>query len=141
MKTIEEKARAYDEALERGRKLKKTCDSTAVIGWCEYLFPELKENEDEKIRKELISLVENWKIYNPNSPFDECPIYTSDKETINKIIAWLEKQGEQKSAEDFNKKELIKIEDEPENYKQQIMSEINDVVEEYIDWLRSLKTR
>ena len=42
---------------------------------------------------------------------------------------------------DFNKKELIKIEDESENYKQQIMSEINESVQKYIDWLRSLKKR
>lgn len=33
---------------------------------------------------------------------------------------------------DADKKELNKIEDEPENYKQQLMSEITDLVEDYI---------
>lgn len=40
----EEKIKRYDEALERAKKLQETCDSQAVVGWCEYLFPELKES-------------------------------------------------------------------------------------------------
>ncbi len=79
--TIEEKAKAYDEVLERGRKLKKTCDSTAVIGWCEYLVPELKESEDEKIRKEIISYIKS-----------------SGVVTNKQWIAWLEKQGKEEYA-------------------------------------------
>lgn len=55
--SIEKKAKAYDEALDRAKKLKETCDSTAVVGWCEYIFPELCELEDERIRKELIENV------------------------------------------------------------------------------------
>ena len=47
--TQKEKAKAYDEALERAKKLQETCDSTAVVGWCEYIFPELAESE--RIRK------------------------------------------------------------------------------------------
>ena len=34
----------YKEALERAKKLQETCDSQAVVGWCDYLFPELKES-------------------------------------------------------------------------------------------------
>lgn len=44
----------YKEAFLRAKKLYETCDSQAVVGWCEYLFPELKESEDEKVRKTLI---------------------------------------------------------------------------------------
>ena len=33
---IEDKAKAFDEALERAKKLKETCDNTTVVGWCEY---------------------------------------------------------------------------------------------------------
>ena len=58
------------------------------------VIPKTKESEDERIRKKLISLVENWKIYNPKSPFDDYPVYTSDKNTVDKILAWLEKQSE-----------------------------------------------
>ena len=45
----------YNAALERAKKLQETCDSTAVVGWCEYIFPELKESDGEKIRKAIIS--------------------------------------------------------------------------------------
>ena len=75
----------YNEAFERAKKLKETCDSTAVIGWCEYIFPELKESEDEKIRKEIIKLVKFF--YGSSLAY---------KHTISrdKMLAWLEKQGE-----------------------------------------------
>jgi hypothetical protein len=59
-------------------------------------FPELKESEDERIRKELIRFIENWK--NPNNlgrPQDY-PMFTKNEEQCNKYITWLEKQGEQK---------------------------------------------
>ena len=49
----------------------------------EYIFPELRESEDEKIRKELISFVNNdgWKF---------CKLTKEEKESW---INWLEKQG------------------------------------------------
>lgn len=68
----------YREAFERAKKLQKTCDSQAVIGWCEYIFPELAESEDERIRKELIELVRNH----------------ARLSISGKMVAWLEKQGE-----------------------------------------------
>ena len=49
----------------------------------ENIFPELKENEDERIRKDIISYLRNEKIVKK---------YISDIE-IDKWIAWLEKQG------------------------------------------------
>lgn len=59
----------------------------------EKYFPELKESEDERIRKKLISFVENWKNFRPNSPFDDYAVYTSDRDECDRILAWLEKQG------------------------------------------------
>ena len=47
--TEKEKAKAYDEAIERAKKLYSN-------GIAEEIFPELKESKDEKIRKELILL-------------------------------------------------------------------------------------
>ena len=51
MKTIEQKAKAYDEALERAKKLSVDgyLDAIAV----EEIFPQLRESEseDERIRK------------------------------------------------------------------------------------------
>ena len=71
--TEKEKAKAYDEAIERAKKL----------GITEEIFPELKESEDEEIRKEIISILRN-------------AYWTSNRNRFNKLVAWLEKQGEQK---------------------------------------------
>ena len=42
--TEKEKAKAYDEAIERAKKLYSN-------GIAEEIFPELKESKDEKIKK------------------------------------------------------------------------------------------
>ena len=83
MKTIEQKAKAYDKALERARQI---CSADRVSGieltTCETIFPELAESEDEKIRETLI--------YH----FGGIPnLHGIERD---KIIAWLEKKGEQK---------------------------------------------
>ena len=59
--TVKEKAQAYDKAIERARKLKENpeevfCEYTPKEGdtIADYIFPELEESEDEKIRKALI---------------------------------------------------------------------------------------
>ena len=98
--STEQKAKAYDESLERAKKLQKTCDSTAVVGWCEYIFPELKESEDEKIRKKVIEVLK-LNIKGAESQMqasrgvDRCfEIYA-----CNKVIAWLEKQGHMLDAD------------------------------------------
>lgn len=86
--TIEQKARAYDKSLERAKKLQKTCDRQAVVGWCEYIFPVLKESEDERIRKWIKKELENK--------------YVEDGIVNNvladKAFAWLEKQGTPKQV-------------------------------------------
>ena len=79
----------YKEALERAKKLQETCDNTAVVGWCEYILPELKESEDERIRKELIEHIKanksaDYVLFKRFSPDD--------------VIAWLEKQGKKLDA-------------------------------------------
>ena len=70
----------YKEALEKARQFSKHPlqeDSSSIV---EYIFPELKESEDEKIRKWLIDWAKavNW----------------SEQFTISKeqVLAWLEKQ-------------------------------------------------
>ena len=49
----------------------------------EEIFPELKESEDERIRKDIIAFLK------ADKPF-------ADNETLANWISWLEKQGEQK---------------------------------------------
>lgn len=55
----------------------------------ETLFPELKESEDEKIRKALIHALKNL-------DKDHCDIIYLDGFSIQQCIDWLEKQGKQK---------------------------------------------
>lgn len=84
--TREEKAKAYDEALERARKLNngKDVDVGAGTTTCEYIFPELQESEDERIRKFICSIIDNLE------PKDFVGVKKMN------VIAWLEKQKEQK---------------------------------------------
>ena len=51
----------------------------------EYIFPELRESEDEKISREITEFILTHRIDEPN-----------DIEDTNSWLAWLEKQGEQK---------------------------------------------
>jgi hypothetical protein len=90
MKTIEQKAKAYDEALEKARQLCGYPTTKPFISDLQDLFPELKESEDEKIRKSLIHLVHLY-----GGEFGMIDANTS----VEKAIAWLEKQNEQKSTD------------------------------------------
>ena len=78
--SVEQKAKAYDEAIRKAKDMLNYKEVRQED--VEYLFPELKESED-KIRKELIDFVKSRL-----AGFPQC----------EKFIAWLEKQGEQKSA-------------------------------------------
>ena len=55
--SIVEKARAYDEAKLRIRAAYNS--NKCTIGFMNEIFPEIKESEDEKIRKELITHCKN----------------------------------------------------------------------------------
>ena len=78
--------KAYKEALERAKQFSENPlleDSGNVV---EYIFPELKESEDEKIRKELIKVFSNREKYLIDQSFGDI--------TVSEVLAWLEKQGE-----------------------------------------------
>ena len=84
--TIEQKAKAYDEAIERAKKLATDLpngrnDRLYHVWDLENIFPELKESEDEKIvnaiRKALESKIEDL----------------GNGVTRTACLAWLEKQG------------------------------------------------
>ncbi len=76
--TIEEKAKAYDEALERAKEsLKDGGISQNSIDYIQSIFPELKESEDEKIREYLVRYMDNT---------------MKSSELKSKLLAWLEKQ-------------------------------------------------
>jgi hypothetical protein len=83
--SIEEKAKAYDEALGRASKLRVQNPFDTVSQMMEYVFPELQESEDEKIRKWLIGYFHQYKE-------DGVEKYANGLK-VDSIIAWLEKQG------------------------------------------------
>ena len=79
--SIEQKAKRYDEAIEIAKKINNE-QQAQPFNVMTRVFPELKESEDERIRKDLIiylrSVLSNKKY--------------GDK-FIEDWIAWLEKQG------------------------------------------------
>ena len=89
--TPKEKAERYDEALRRARKLKE--DPTSVFyeyspsegdTIADYIFPELKESEDEKIRKWIRKELESKYVVGN----------IVNNVMADKALAWLEKQGD-----------------------------------------------
>ena len=76
--TEKEKAKAYDEAIERAKKLYGN-------GITEEIFPELKESDDDRIKKDLIQWV------------NEFPDIIWRGHYKKDIIAWLEKQDKKSS--------------------------------------------
>lgn len=90
--TIEEKAKAYDEALERAKEYNFNGAKQVVKDLVTYIFPELAESEDERIRKELISKINGlWE--------NDAVMWPSTLEEKNKYITWLEKQGQKSTSE------------------------------------------
>lgn len=82
---MEEKAKAYDEALERARAINngKDVDIEAGTTICEYIFPELKENEDGKMWKLIKKYV--------HSNISDMAL-KADHITRKQLETWLEKQ-------------------------------------------------
>lgn len=98
MKTIEEKAKRYDEAIEIARKIKNGEPINVPNGTVipDIIFPELKEDENDRIRRVIIEhFVSSHSCMFPYKGF-----------TKEQIIDWLEKQGEQKP---YERKDFISI--------------------------------
>ena len=92
MKTIEEKAKAYDEIIERANTMlfasevmygKENNASQLITD----IIPDLKESEDERIRKKLIGIFTNQSL---------CDVYNLKSEDV---LAYLEKQKERPKEE------------------------------------------
>ena len=125
-----------EEKLEEAKRLYKTAnaDQKYVL---ERLFPELKESEDEKIRKELLDFCKNRAEYYPNDP---------KYKNISAWIAWLEKKGEQKLTE-WSEIDKANLEDSIYFVKEFRRSNLCDNESRLqnsrtcIEWLASLKDR
>ena len=83
--SIEEKARAYDEALERAKNYWKSPRTCFDINALTEMFHELAESEDEKIRKEILEYFQQ---------FEDGELRGVN---ISDWIAWLEKQSKETS--------------------------------------------
>ena len=90
--TQEQKAKAYDEAIERARKWYDANTNEGYRGIFEEIFPELAESEDEKIKKEITELVME-------------PSWKTEKEFHRRLelCVWLKKQGSLKDIVDRHK--------------------------------------
>jgi len=122
----------YKDALEKARAFYETKSPDCLI--LESIFPELAESEDERIRKAIVELIK----YNGgclqllDKPFGDVP--------MNAMLAWLEKQGEQKPAwseedEQFFNTALWHISYSISNSKS------TDINCDTTDWFKSLKYR
>lgn len=59
--TIEEKAKAYDEAIKAAREWSETKNGYYTPKeLCEEIFPELKESEDERVEKAMHEAGYEW---------------------------------------------------------------------------------
>ena len=113
--TIEQKALAYDEALERMKSWVRgehpECFDNAKKA-AEFIFPVLK-NEDERIKKWLYNIIKHGS-YLGEIPFEK-----------NLVLAWIEKQGEVNTANKveptFKVGDWVVIEHEEGNLTKQIV--------------------
>ena len=82
--TTEEKAKAWDEAIERAKsKIRNDKDHVLYEEDILDIFPSLKESDEERIRK--------WLIKDMNRRLS---CWTSTEVTKEQVLAWLEKQCE-----------------------------------------------
>lgn len=126
--TQEEKAKRYEEALERAKNLHKDAidmGNSIRAKQCEIIFPELKESEDERIREALIALLKF-------GLEDGSAIAPGFNETKEQALTWLEKQGEKpqgKTAleaineEKVDNQNCVKPTDEPKFHKGEWLTE------------------
>lgn len=136
--TQEEKAKAYDEAIKRTKDaLNDGTISNNTIVYLQDVFPELKDSEDERIRKDLITFLEQVFYFGKDTNFDKW-----DKSDCSDWIVWLEKKREKKqewSEDDENEfNHIIHILNLAE--EEQEIKGYNNLIGT-VDWFKSLKDR
>lgn len=116
--TVESIKRIYEQADSYGKKL------------MEKEFPELRESEDEKIRNRLIEFI-------------SCnPELISDF-NAEKGIAWLERQGEQKSIwSEEDEKIWYQVYDNIRSLREKAtLKPLKDIFTTQMDWIKSVRER
>lgn len=135
--TQEQKAKAYDEAIERAEKALEVLGTDKCEGARQIfsLFPELRESEDERIRKGIIKMI-----------YDIAGGFPFEKHGIIKkeALAWLEKQGQKPAWSEEDEAHINSIIAYLIDYKIFVYEEDINVangVQKELDWLVSLKQR
>ncbi len=125
--TDKEKAKAYDKALEIAKNEINIKGIGETVELCERLFPELHENEDEKVREWLVDYFKT---------IGESKSWIHRGVGPKQILAWLEKQKEQKPVEwnDKDKRMLDWCESVVRGFE---IDHCNDD-KSHSDWLKSL---
>ena len=118
--TQEQKAKAYDAALENAKKAILKCrplsieTNLTVAAVLQLVFPQLRESEDERIRKELIEFIK-WSV---DRHFMREDFHQAKRPS--EWIAYLEKQKVPKHAPDDLQKSFeagqTSIVENPEQY-------------------------
>ena len=83
--TYEEKDNQAIDVIKKIKEANK--DNAALVDFIEYNYPELKEDDDGKIRKELIEFLDNIWHLGKDANFDKY-----GKADCANWISWLEKQ-------------------------------------------------
>jgi hypothetical protein len=139
----------YEEALERAKKNYRTaqdlCDGSLIGVECfkntlTSIFPELKESDDEKVRKAIVELV-----------LQSSEILGSNNQS--RMLAWLEKQGNNeqilansaKTCKDaWSEEDEVMCQETIDWFEQKCFpyaSEEENPARRSIQWLKSLKER
>lgn len=113
--SIEEKAKRYDEAIERAKGLVDFC-SDNELKTLEFVFPELKESEDERIRKSIINLV----IKSAQNGGMALHKWESQQ-----MLAWLEKQDKLMEALQISNSRIAELVEEKYNLEEKLEKQGN----------------
>lgn len=121
--TTEQKAKAYDEALKRAEAaIDIAADKDLVKGVAITIFPELKESDDERIKKAILSALRGG--------IDTEKYLEKHGTNYGEVETWLEKQ-----------KEPDRIWTEEDDAKVKVMCKEGDLKPSEIAWLKELKNR
>lgn len=144
--TTEEKAKAYDEAIERAKKF-HTPDSNnsnlkAVL---ELIFPKLAESEDERIRRAIVLGVR--RCADAGSIFGT--IISNEGVNYSEVLAWLERQKDLfRGSTEMVEQKPAKWSEENEKMRSNLMSLLanmrgdritEETYQKYYPWLKSLR--
>ena len=130
--TKEEKAIAYDKAIEKIKYvMEHGVSPTLSKEDLQDLFSELKESEDERIRKEIIDIIKSQKE-------QQCHI---DGAVYDKMVAWLEKQTPAKFKDEKDERiiEVIKKVFEAKQ-KDNVVECLGVDVNDILTWLKKQKS-